>query len=111
MAQKKFALPSDALRPLVPHSGGCLATDRIMVDGCKVGYMYRERTVRPTDTGWRFFSGDESPDYINNLDNSGVYAVNTVANYDPDIIPYLDTPAPSAFERIAGTNTYRRTEE
>lgn len=21
---------------------GCLATDRIMVDGCKVGYMYRE---------------------------------------------------------------------
>jgi len=35
---------------------------------------------------------------------------NTVANYDPDIIPYLNTQPPCAFEKISGTNKYRRVE-
>lgn len=85
-----------------------MATDRITVDGCKVGYMYRESSVRPEDTGWRFFAGDESAEYINNLSNSDVYAVNTIANYDPDILPHLDTPAPCTFEKVPGTTIYRR---
>ena len=31
----------------------------------------------------------------------GIYDVNTIANYCPDIIELLDTPAPCAFERNA----------
>jgi hypothetical protein len=70
--------------------------------------MYREEADRSEDTGWRFFAGDESPEYINDLKNSGVYALNTIANYDLAIVPYLDTPAPCAFERIKGDVRFRQ---
>jgi hypothetical protein len=70
--------------------------------------MYRERPDRPEDSGWWFFAGDEDQAYIDDPKNTGVYAVNTIANYDPDIIPYLKTPYPCAFEKVPGSRTYRR---
>lgn len=107
MTEKKFALPKESFKELVPQFGACLATDRITVEGRKVGYMYREKPAFSQDTGWRFFAGDEDQKYIDDLQNSSVYAVNTIANYDPDIIPYLFTPAPCAFEKIIGTTNYK----
>lgn len=103
---KTFALTQEQIRRLIPQMGGAIATDRIVVDGAKVGYMYREAANRPEDSGWRFFAGDESQDYIDDVSHSGIYEVNTVANYDPDIIPYLNTPAPCAFEKVSGQHSY-----
>lgn len=41
---------------------GCLATDRIMVDGSRIGYMYREEPDPDMpDSGWRFTAGDDRP--------------------------------------------------
>ena len=57
---------------------------------------------------WRFFSGDEDQAYVDDLSHTGGYSVNTVANYNPDIVAYLDTPARCNFEMIAGTQLYRR---
>jgi hypothetical protein len=111
MSEKVFAIPRDKMRRLVPPMGGCLATDRIMVDGAKIGYMYRERTDREQDSGWRFFSGDESQEYLDDLSHTGVYEVNTVANYDPDIISCLETAPPCAFEKVPGEDTYNRLPE
>lgn len=105
---KTFLLPSHAIRKLIQPMGGGFATDRITVDGQKVGYMYREKVSRQEDSGWRFFAGDEDKAYIDDLSHTEIYAVNTVANYDPDIIPYLETAAPCAFEKIPGSNKYRR---
>jgi len=110
MSEKVFFLPSESIRTLIPNSSGCFATDRIMVDGSKVGYMYREEPDHPADTGWRFFAGDEDGKYIDDPTHTGIYALNTVANYDPDIIPYLETEAPCAFEKIRGASEYRRVE-
>lgn len=76
--------------------GYCFATNRIAVDGRKVGYMYREEPDRPGDSGWRFFSGDETQDYVDDPDNTETRSVNTIASFDPSIIPYLDSPAGSA---------------
>ena len=78
---------------------GCFATDRILVDGCKVGYMYREEPDGDWDSGWRFTAGDESDEYMDDPNNSGIYALNTVANNDPEIIPFLTAPCGSAFIR------------
>ncbi|MFM9904892.1 MAG: DUF2185 domain-containing protein [Pyrinomonadaceae bacterium] len=108
MSDKKFAIPKESIQNLVPNSGGCLATDRIMVDGHEIGYMYREDSSRLYDSGWCFFAGDEDDNYANDPNRLGIYLVNTVANYDPDILPYIETPAPCAFEKIAGTKTYKR---
>lgn len=88
------------IRELAKGYGGCFATDRIMVDGMRVGYMYREQPDNRIDSGWRFMCGDESDEYMNNSDNMGIYDVNTVANYDLDIIKYLTSPIGSCFSRF-----------
>ena len=82
--KKEFLLTAQDIRPLVESRMGCIATDRITVDGLRVGFCYREKTdgTRP-DSGWRFFSGDESDAYLDDPDNSAVFALNTIANYDP----------------------------
>ncbi len=86
--------------------GYCIATDRITVDGEKVGYMYREQPDDSSDSGWRFFAGDESQDYINNPDNISIYDVNTIANYDPSIIKYLDSDIGVELEKVKDDDTF-----
>jgi len=78
---------------------GCIATNRITVEGCKIGYCYREKPDGGWDSGWRFTAGDESEAYMDDPNNAGIYKLNTICNDDPDIIPLLHTPIPCAFER------------
>lgn len=83
---------------------GCFASDRIMVDGCPIGYMYREMPDDDTefsrsDSGWRFFAGDENDEYMDNPDNFDIYHLNTVCNYAPDILPLLSSDYGTAFAR------------
>lgn len=66
-------------------ANGCLATSRIMVEGCKVGYCYREKPDDDWDSGWRFTAGDESQPYMDDPNHSSLYVLNTVCNDDPDI--------------------------
>jgi len=98
---KNFKLKADQIKQLLENRGGCFATDKITVDGLPVGYMYREEPDNDVDSGWRFLAGSESEDYMDNPANHGVYEVNTIANYDPSIIQFVDSPIGSAFERDA----------
>jgi hypothetical protein len=107
MNKKYFTSLKNIVR-LFPNDGACIVTDPISIDACEIGYMYREITERDGDTGWRFFSGDESQDYINNLNNSNVFSIIKLANYEPCILAYLDTPAPCEFERIPGIREFKR---
>jgi hypothetical protein len=106
--ERKFKLGPDEIKPLIEPIGGCFATHHITVDGLPVGFMEREAPGFDVDSGWRFYSGTETEDYANNPDNTTVYDVNTIANYDPAIIPYLDSPAGSELERIPGTSKFRK---
>ena len=90
------------MRVLLPDwegAEGCLATNRITVEGCKIGYCYREEPDGDWDSGWRFTSGDESNAYMDDPNNTGIYSLNSICNDDPDIIPLLSTAAPCVFER------------
>lgn len=100
MTQKKFKKTADDIAARIVHPMGyCLASNRITVDGMQVGYMYRENPDEDQDSGWRFFAGDENDEYANNPDNIGIYDVNTIAHYDNEIIPFLESPYNSAFGR------------
>ena len=98
-ANKKFGIPGDQIRPVARGHGACFATDEITVSGKPVGYMVRSDPRFDTDSGWVFTSGGESQAYMDNPDNTAIYDVNTIANYDPDIIPFLDAPIGSSFAR------------
>ena len=60
--------------------------------------MYRVKPDNEIDSGWRFFSGIEDDEYLDNPDNISVCDVNTAANYDNTIIPFLQFPVGSVFE-------------
>ena len=82
---------------------GCFATNKIGVEGKKVGYMYREEpdTSFP-DSGWRFFSGDETDEYANNPDNVKIYCLKTICKYDKSIVPHLNSPYGVAYVKVNG---------
>ena len=99
---RNYHVKAEDVKDLLPDwegADGCIATNRITVEGCKIGYCYREKPDGDWDSGWRFTAGDESEGYMDDPNNAGIYKLNTICNDDPDIIPLLNTPAPCAFER------------
>ena len=99
---RNYHVKAEDVKHLLPDwegADGCIATNRITVEGYKVGYCYREEPDGGWDSGWRFTAGDESEAYMDDPNNAGIYKLNTICNDDPDIIPLLNTPAPCAFER------------
>ena len=99
---RDYHVKAEDVKSLLPDwkgVDGCIATNRITVEGCKVGYCYREKPDGDWDSGWRFTAGDESEEYMDDPNNAGIYKLNTICNDDPDIIPLLHTPAPCAFAR------------
>lgn len=102
-AGKSYKLSEPEMRPLLKDWDGpaaCLATDEITVSGKPVGYCYREKPEREgQDSGWRFIAAVESEEYLSDPSHIGVYSLNTICNYDPDLIPLLSAPYGSAFAR------------
>lgn len=96
---RKFLLAPDDIRPIAFRYGACRATDRITVGGAGVGFMYREAPSDLYDSGWTFTAGDETQLYVDDPSNWAIYDVNTIANYDPDVLPLLNAPAGSAYGR------------
>lgn len=89
--------------------GFCLVSNLISLEGKKVGYMYREELEEDSenDSGWRFLAGTEDQEYVDNEANSKVYEVETIADFDPAIIPYLNFPFGSELERVEGKDEFR----
>ena len=88
-----------------PNGDGCVVSDKITKEGFKVGYMYREKPEegRP-DSGWRFLAGNEDEEYMNDSNNHHIFAVNTICNYDKDIIPYIKAKIGSVYIRVDGNS-------
>lgn len=95
------------IKPLLdwnePNGEGCIVSDMITKKGWKVGYMYRgEPLENQPDSGWHFYKGDESDEYSNDANNFHVFSLNTICNYDQDIIPYLNLPVGTQLIRTEG---------
>lgn len=65
--------------------------------------MYRENpTSNMPDSGWRFLAGNEDESFMNDSKNHHIFAINTICNYDSDIIPHLKSNVGSVFIRVEG---------
>ena len=89
--------------------GYVLAPKSLVEHQKKVRFMYRDTPVSPSDSGWRFFSGDEPDEYVNVPENIGLYDVSTIISIDPDIAPFLQAPYGVAFERDDTKQPFART--
>ena len=104
---KSFKLKAEQIVKLIEPMGSCIATDKITIEGELVDYMVRDEPSFDIDSGWQFFSGTEDQAYVDNPENSAIYDdVNTIANYDKAIIPYLHLPIGTQLERIRGTDKF-----
>jgi len=99
MHENNIVLKIDDIPQLVKQIGFCIASNKITIDGEKVGYMYRDEKEDYEDSGWRFMAGNETPDYAENPANGKIFDINIIANHDPAIIPYLNSPINTELER------------
>ena len=96
---KQYKLTEDRIQRMIPDYGVAFATDRITVDGEQVAYMVRHKPDCEEDSGWVLHSKGESPEYIDDPENTSVFDLNTLCNYDPEIIRYLTYPPGTEVER------------
>jgi len=96
---KKYKLAESKIERYVPDLGGAIVTDMISVKGNKVDYMVRSEPDNDEDSGWAFYGGGETQEYMDDPKNHSILSVNTVANYDPEIIGFLTYPAGTEVER------------
>jgi len=95
------ANPED-LEDLVSDPGYSLVSNQILREGKEIGFMYRDRPEEKEDSGWRFLSGEEEQDYLDDESNSRYIGLNAMANIDRSIIPLLKSRIGSEFEKIDG---------
>lgn len=84
----------------------CYITKRILKDGAKVGYLYRESPDRENDSGWRFTANDESDEYMNESENLCYVSVGLVLACDDSFLHLLDSPVDSSFIRDVHTQEF-----
>lgn len=94
-------LDPEEIKDLVKIIGYSMVTNHIIKDGLPILFMYREDPLDEEDTGWRFLSGKEDQEYLDETNNSKFIGVNTLANLDKSIIPHLSKPIGTELERSA----------
>ena len=77
----------------------CFVTNNILYDGQKVGYLYREEPDNEDDSGWRFTTGNETDEYMDDSNNSSCVSIGAVLREDDDFLPLLEREAGVAFEK------------
>ena len=103
----KYKIEPDNIKQLIAQSAYCYASDKITIDGMPVGYMYKEKPEDADDSGWRFYSGTETEEYVSNEYHFMMFDLNYIANCDPSIIPYLKNKVGTELERIGDTQTFK----
>lgn len=78
----------------------CFVSRQIIELGYPVRFMYREAPDHKIDSGWRFLSGFEDDNFINNPDNIFLRDLGEMIAVDPSLRSLLDSPSGSAFERL-----------
>ena len=111
MSNKEFIIDPEVVKDIIKPMGYSIVSNMILQEGLPVGFMYREEPFDEEDSGWRFLSGTETEDYLDNESNSKAISVNAVANHDAAIIAYLKKPKNSSWERIEDSEEFSPYEE
>ncbi|MFC4160496.1 immunity protein Imm33 domain-containing protein [Chitinimonas lacunae] len=77
----------------------CYVTKRVLQDGARVGYLYREAPEQDNDSGWRIMAGDESQAYMDDDQNVAYVSLGAVLNRDDAFVDLLEAEIGAEFER------------
>lgn len=107
MHEDKIVLQTENIPQHIKPMGFCIASNKITLEGAKVGYMYREEGDQENDSGWRILAGTETQEYVDDSENGKIFDLNIIAHHDPAIIPYLKYPYNTELERVEGKDLFQ----
>jgi hypothetical protein len=79
--------------------GYVFASKELFKENGQVGLFYHEFPDNPYDSGWRFFTGNETQEYCDNPQNIGIYNIESILKISPEIEEFLDEKGFIRFER------------
>jgi hypothetical protein len=82
----------------------CFVTNNILNEGQPVGYLYREEPDYDVDSGWRFTTGTETDEYMENADNSSYVSLGAVLREDDSFVSLLEREPGVAFVKDENGN-------
>lgn len=86
----------------------CFVTKRVLYEGYRVGYLYREDPDEERDSGWRVTSNTETDEYMDDAENIAYVSLGAVLSKDDSFISLLEQPAGSIFVRDPETGEFIR---
>ena len=75
----------------------CFVTRNILYEGEPVGYLYREEPDHEDDSGWRFTTGKETDEYMDDSDNTSYVSLGAVLSEDDSFVALLERESGVAF--------------
>ena len=84
----------------------CFVTRRVLDDGERVGYLYREEPDEENDSGWRITANDETEEYMADSKNLAYVSLGAVLSRDDSFRDLLDASVGSAYIRNARTGEF-----
>lgn len=85
----------------------CFVTRRVLYDGVKAGYLYREEPEEEHDSGWRIMAGDETDEYMDESANIFYVSLGAVLNEDDSFLSLLNASPGAAFTRDPQTGEFK----
>ena len=82
----------------------CFVTNNILYEGEAIGYLYREEPDTEDDSGWRFTTGSETDEYMNNSENSSYVSLGAVLREDDSVVHLLEHTSGIAFAKDQNGN-------
>ncbi|MGF1704492.1 DUF2185 domain-containing protein [Enterovibrio baiacu] len=78
--------------------GYVIVNKELIDNGKSIGYFYREEPDSNEDSGWRFFTGEETQEFVDKAENFVLYSASKLAALHPAILPFLGLNAPVELE-------------
>jgi len=75
----------------------CFVTNNILYEGEAIGYLYREEPDTEDDSGWRFTTGSETDEYMNDSENISYVSLGSVLREDDSVVNLLEHASGIAF--------------
>jgi len=75
----------------------CFVTNNILYESEKIGYLYREEPDQEDDSGWRFTTGSETDEYMEDSNNISYVSLGAVLREDDSVVKLLDRNSGVAF--------------
>ena len=77
----------------------CFVTNNVLYEGQAVGFLYKEDPDYDDDSGWRFSTGTESEEYMDDSNNISYVSLGAVLREDDGFVNLLDREEGVVFEK------------